>query len=108
MLPVIADSLLASIRLLAGAAALLAQRAIAGLEVDAAQLARALERNPVLVTALNPVIGYERGAAIAKRALAEGRSVRDVALQMSGLDAAELDRLLDPARLTRGGLPERG
>ena len=108
MLPVIADSLLASIRLLAGAAALLAQRAIAGLEVDGAQLARALARNPVLVTALNPVIGYERGAAIAKRALAEGRSVRDVALQMSGLDAAELDRLLDPARLTRGGLPERG
>jgi fumarate hydratase class II len=106
MLPVVAHSLLESIRLLGGAAALLARRAIAHLEADAAHLAAALERNPVLVTALNPVIGYERGAAIAKRALAEGRSVRDVAAEMSGLDEAQLDRLLEPARLTRGGLPD--
>jgi fumarate hydratase class II len=106
MLPVIAHSVLESIRLLGGAATLLARRAIAGLEADAAHLAEALERNPVLVTALNPVIGYERGATIAKRALAEGRSVRDVAVEMSGLDEAELDRLLEPARLTRGGLPD--
>ena len=106
MLPVVAHSVLESIRLLGGAAALLARRAIADLEADAAHLAAALERNPVLVTALNPVIGYERGAAIAKRALAEGRSVRDVAVEMSGLDEAQLDRLLEPARLTRGGLPD--
>ena len=106
MLPVIADSVLASIRLLSGCAVLLAQRAIAGLEVDSARLSQALDRNPVLVTALNPVIGYERASEIARRALAEGCSVREVAAQASGLDAAQLDRLLDPARLTRGGLPE--
>jgi fumarate hydratase, class II len=58
----------------------------------------------VLVTALNPVIGYDRAAAIAKRAYAEGRPIFDVALEMSGLAASELERLLDPATLTRGGI----
>jgi fumarate hydratase class II len=63
-----------------------------------------LERNPVLVTALNPVIGYERGAAIAKQAWREGRPLREVALETSGLGEEELDRLLDPLALTRGGI----
>jgi fumarate hydratase class II len=63
-----------------------------------------VSRNPILATALNPVIGYERAAAIAKRAYAEGRPVYDVALEMSGLSEAELKQLLDPALLTRGGL----
>ena len=62
------------------------------------RLDEALARNPILVTALNPVIGYERAAAIAKRAYAEGRPVFDVALEMSGLKAEELRTLLDPAR----------
>ena len=84
--------------------AALADQAIAGFAVNAAQLAEALERNPMLVTALNPVIGYERGAAIAKRAYAEGRSIREVAAEMSGLTPAELERLLDPLTLTRGGI----
>ena len=65
---------------------------------------RRSDRNPILVTALNPVIGYERAAAIAKRAYAERRAVFDVALEDSGLSAAELKRLLDPAALTRGGI----
>ena len=69
-----------------------------------ARLNEALARNPILATALNPVIGYERAAAIAKRAYAEGRPVFDVALEMSGLEEDELRRLLDPAALTRGGL----
>src|SRR4029077_4744353 len=70
MLPVIAWNLLESIRLLANVTRLLAKRAIAGFTVNRERLAEALERNPILVTALNPVIGYEQGAAIAKRAYA--------------------------------------
>ena len=101
MLPVIAHNLLQSIELLAIASRNLADRAIAGFEVNAAGLGAALARNPILVTGLNAVIGYDRGAAIAKRAYAEGRSILDVAAEMTDLEPAELHRLLDPLRLTR-------
>ncbi|MEO8018581.1 MAG: class II fumarate hydratase [Pseudomonadota bacterium] len=104
MLPLIANNLLSSIGLLAHGARALADQCIAGAEPNVARLDEVLARNPILVTALNPVIGYERAAAIAKRAYAEGRPVFDVALEMSGLEEAELRRLLDPAALTRGGL----
>jgi fumarate hydratase class II len=104
MLPMIANNLLTSLGLLANAAHALGERCIAGIEPDVAKLAEALARNPILATALNPAIGYERAAAIAKRAYAEGRPVFDVALEMSGLSKSELEQLLDPALLTRGGL----
>ncbi|MBC8027969.1 MAG: class II fumarate hydratase [Steroidobacteraceae bacterium] len=104
MLPLIATNLLTSIHLLANGAGALGERCIAGAEPNIARLDDVLARNPILVTALNPVIGYERAAAIAKRAYAEGRPVFDVALEMSGLREDELIRLLDPAALTRGGL----
>lgn len=104
MLPLVANNLLQSIQLLANAARALATQCIAGIEPDVARLDDALARNPILATALNPAIGYERAAAIAKRAYAENRPVFDVALEMSGLPADELRRLLDPAALTRGGL----
>jgi fumarate hydratase class II len=104
MLPLIASNLLSSIRLLARSARTLGEDCIAGAEPNVTRLDEALARNPILVTALNPVIGYERAAAIAKRAYAEGRPVFDVALEMSGLAEDELRRLLDPAALTRGGL----
>ena len=104
MLPVIAYNLLESIRLLANVAGLLGSRAIAGFSVNRARLAEALERNPILVTALNPLIGYEKGAAIAKRAYAEGKPIREVAAAMTDLPREQLDALLDPDVLTRGGL----
>jgi fumarate hydratase class II len=104
MLPVIAYNLLQSIELLAIAARNLADHAIAGFVVNRARLESALARNPILVTALNPLIGYEQGAAIAKRAYAEGRPILDVAAEMTGLDKDELRRLLDPGLLTRGGV----
>jgi fumarate hydratase class II len=104
MLPVIAYNLLQSIDLLASAARLLARSAIAGFAVNARQIAVALDRNPMLVTALAPVIGYDRAATIAKRALAEGRPIRDVAAEMTDLGAAQLAQLLDPAALTHGGV----
>ncbi|MBT8065420.1 MAG: class II fumarate hydratase [Gammaproteobacteria bacterium] len=105
MLPLVAENLAASLRILTGAAAVLADKAIAGFRVREDVVGEALARNPILVTALNPVIGYELGAKIAKEAYATGQSVRQVALEHSGLAAEELDRLLDPLTLTRGGLP---
>jgi fumarate hydratase class II len=108
MLPLIAHNLLSGILLLARGARSLGDHCIAGAEPNQARLNEALARNPILVTALNPVIGYERAAAIAKRAYADGRPVFDVALEMSGLGEEELRRLLDPAALTRGGLQGGG
>jgi fumarate hydratase class II len=108
MLPVIAHNLLQSIELLANAARALADRAIAGFEVNDERIAAALARNPILVTALNPVIGYEKGAAIAKKAYTEGRPVLEVAREMTTLAPAELERLMDPGVLTRGGIGRKG
>jgi fumarate hydratase class II len=104
MLPVIAYNLLQSIDLLANVSRLLADDAIAGFKVNKARIREALDRNPILVTALNPVIGYEKGAATAKQAYKEQRPILDVALETTGLSKAELKQLLDPLALTRGGI----
>lgn len=104
MLPVVALNLLQSLEILANAANLLADKAIAGFIVRTDNINAALERNPILVTALNPEIGYELGAETAKMAYKEGRPVKEVALESTGLSAEELDRLLDPLRLTQGGI----
>jgi len=104
MLPVIADNLLSSIDLLANTAHNLADRAIQGFQINEANLRDPLERNPILVTALNAVIGYEQGAAIAKKAYADGRPLIEVAREMTDLSEEQLRDLLDPARLTRGGV----
>jgi fumarate hydratase class II len=99
-LPLLAHVLLESIELLANAAALLAERCIDGLEADAERCRELVERSFAVVTALVPQIGYERAAAIAKAALAQGRSVREVARERSGLSVADVDRLLDARRQT--------
>jgi len=104
MLPVVAYNLTQSVELLANASRILADSAITGFKVNQGKLEEALDRNPILVTALNPVIGYEKGAAIAKQAYAQGRPVREVAAELTDLTDDELDRLLNPAELTRGGI----
>ncbi|HSX59860.1 MAG TPA: class II fumarate hydratase [Tahibacter sp.] len=104
MLPLVAHNLLQSIALLAGASRQLADAAIAGLRVREDRVRDALARNPILVTALNPVVGYEAAAAMAKQAYREGRPIAEVAREHSGLSEAELARLLDPVALTRGGI----
>jgi fumarate hydratase, class II len=103
MLPLIAYNLLQSIDLLSNAARSLADSAIAGFTVNEARISAALDRNPILITALNPVIGYEQGARIAKQAYAEGRPIREVAAEQTRIDADELAKLLDPRALTKGG-----
>lgn len=103
-LPVVAYNLLQSAEILGNGARLLADKAVAGFTVNQARLNEALDRNPILVTAMNSIIGYEKGAAIAKQAYKEGRPIRDVAREMTDLTDAELDRLLNAAELTRGGI----
>jgi fumarate hydratase class II len=108
MLPLIAHNLLQSLQLLAIGSRNLADHALAGFTVNRGHLEHALARNPILVTALNPLIGYEKGAAIAKRAYKEGRPILEVAEEMTNLKREELARLLDPKSLTEGGIKGGG
>lgn len=98
-LPLIAYNLLQSMTLLSQAAKALADQAIAGFSVNESRIQEALQRNPILVTALNPVIGYERAAEIAKAAYASGRPLIEVAAEMTELSPEALEKLLDPAQL---------
>ena len=100
-----ASNLVESIEILAGAARVLADKAISGFSVREDQVAAALSRNPILVTALNREIGYDLGSKIAKEAYRSGRPVIEVAQELTDLSEARLRELLDPMTLTRGGLP---
>jgi fumarate hydratase class II len=104
MLPIVARNLLESIELLANVSSALADAAIKGFKVNQKKLDDALERNPILVTALNAVIGYDKGAAIAKQAYKEGRPIREVAAEQTKLKPEQLRDLLDPLELTKGGI----
>lgn len=99
MLPLVAHNLLQSIEILSNVSHLLADKAIAGFTVNEDNINSALAKNPILVTALNTVIGYELGAKIAKTAYSEGRDVIDVAVDMTDLSRKELEGLLDPKKL---------
>ena len=103
-LPLIASNLLESVGLLSAVSRLLADKVIDGLVVRRDVVESALARNPILVTALNPVIGYEKAAAIAKQAYREGRPVLEVAVEATGMPEARLRTLLDPLALTKGGI----
>jgi fumarate hydratase class II len=101
MLPVIAYNLLQSIELLANASRVLADKAIEGFTVNEEKVADLVDKNPILVTALNPIIGYDKGAKIAKTAYAEGRTLKEVALEQTDLSEEELTKVLDPMKLTQ-------
>ena len=103
-LPVVAYNLLQSAEILGNGAVLLGDSAIAGFTTNQDKLNEALDKNPILVTAINSIIGYEKGAAIAKQAYKEGRPIRDVCKDETDLTDEELDRLLDAAELTKGGI----
>jgi fumarate hydratase class II len=101
MLTVAAYNVLQSILILANAARVLADMAIAGFKVNEEKMANLLDKNPILVTALNPIIGYDKGAKIAKTAYAENRTLKDVALEQTDLKKEDLDKILDPLKLTK-------
>jgi fumarate hydratase class II len=104
MLPVIALNILQSIEIMANCLVVLADSAIKDYVVNEDAVAQSVSRNPILVTALNPIIGYELGAKIAKLAYKEGRAVIDVALEHTDLSRQELEKYLDPFKLTLGGI----
>lgn len=106
MLPVVAHNLLQSIEILGNAARNLADRSVSRLEVRKDVIADMVGRNPILVTALNPIIGYDLAAKIAKKAFAESRPLKDVAKEMTDLSDEELDNALDPIKMTKGGFTE--
>jgi len=104
MLPVIAYNILQSIELLANASRVLGDKAIADFDIQDEHLQQALAKNPILVTALNPIIGYLKAAEIAKTAYKQKRAIIDVAVEMTPLGRSELEKLLEPAHLTAGGI----
>ena len=104
MLPMVGYNLVQSLEILSSISRALADSAIAGFTVREDRINEALDRNPILVTALNPVIGYELGAATAKQAYKDGKPILDVALEMTDLDADRLRELMDPLELTKGGI----
>ncbi|MFU8811988.1 MAG: class II fumarate hydratase [Balneolaceae bacterium] len=106
MLPVVAHNLLESISLLANAARNFADRSVSGLTVKEERIGEMVGKNPILVTALNPLIGYDKAAKIAKTAFVENRAVLDVAKEMTDLSEEELKRALDPMKMTTGGFSE--
>ena len=104
MLPVIAYNLLKSINILSGCMNVLASKAIKTFKVNQKSIQASLDKNPILVTALNPIIGYAKAAAIAKKAYKEDRAIIDVALEETNISKAKLQKLLNPAKLTKGGI----
>ena len=107
MQPLVAWNLLSSIGLLNAATRALADKAIAGFTVDEVRVADALRKNPAIVTALAPRIGYDRCAEIVRESIATGITIEAVVRKTLGLNSYEVRRLLDPARMTHPGFPGR-
>ena len=104
MMPIIAHNLNEMLTVMIGAVGAFTEKLMAGLILNRERTESWLERNPILVTALNPIIGYNNGAKVAKQALAQGKSVREVVLELGLMDADELDAALDARTMTEGGL----
>lgn len=104
MMPMIAHNLLESTELLANAAETFAERCVEGIEANDVRARELVERNAIIVTALNPHIGYDNGARIAKEAVATGRSVRELVLEAGLMTEEEVDDALDIKGMTEGGL----
>ncbi len=103
MLPVMARNLLGSIGLLANVSRVFADKSLAGTRANRARAEGYVEGSISMATALNPLIGYDAAAAIAKKAYAEGRTVREVAYDESGLNREQIDEALHPRRQTEPG-----
>lgn len=108
MMPMISHNLNEMMQVMIGAVRAFTDKLIVGLMVNRPQAEAWLSRNPILVTALNPIIGYLNGAAVAKKSLAEGKSVREVVLEMGLMSAEDLDKALDAYAMTEGGIQAGG
>ncbi len=104
MMPMMAHNLFEGIELLTNAASVFRERCVEGIEADEERARGLVEQNLIVVTALNPRIGYDKGAIVAKEAFSSGRTVREVVREKGYLDEEELDRALDIKRMTEGGV----
>jgi fumarate hydratase class II len=104
MMPIIAHNLFEMMHVMIGSVRAFTERLVVGMTANADKATGWLAKNPILVTALNPIIGYQKGAEVAKRSLAENRSIRDIVVEMGYLTAEEADRALDAYRMTEGGI----
>tara|TARA_R110000744_G_scaffold79260_11_gene155796 strand:+ start:764 stop:2140 length:1377 start_codon:yes stop_codon:yes gene_type:complete len=102
MLPLIGHTLIQSIQLLSSSSSALADKVIKNMQVNHSMINQNLAKNPILATALNKLIGYDKSAEIAKKAYEEKRTVLDVAIELTDITETELIKLLDPKRLIRG------
>ena len=105
MMPVIADALLESVTLLANASRVFTDRCVTGITARPERAKELLERNPSIATALNAHIGYDQAAVVAKKAAAEGRSVREVVEEMGLITPEQMDEALDVRGMTEPGIP---
>jgi fumarate hydratase class II len=108
MMPIIAYNLFQSMDILIGGIRAFVERCVRGVKANREKAEGWLAKNPILVTALNPVIGYQKGAEIAKEALASNRTIREVVIEKGYLTPEEADRLLDARRMTEGGIMGSG
>ena len=107
MLPVIAHNIIQSVTILGNVSRLFAERAIEGFEVNAEHVLELVQRNPIIATVLNPIIGYDKAAEVVKKALKEKKTVKQVAVEMGYLSKEEADRILNPEIMTRPGFSEK-
>ena len=107
MLPLIAHNILQSITLLANVSRLLAEKSLAGMDVNEDHLLESARRNPVLATVLTPLMGYEKAAKVAEKAMKEKKTVKESAVELGYLSREEAERILDPARMTGPGLARK-
>lgn len=104
MMPIIAYNLFQSMDVTIGAVRAFTEKCVVGLIANREKAEGWLAKNPILVTALNPVIGYLKGAEVAKKALAENRSIREIVVELGYLKPEEADQLLDARKMTEGGI----
>ncbi|QLG62563.1 class II fumarate hydratase [Halorarum salinum] len=102
--PVLAHNFLQSAKLLANVSSVFGERFVAKLEANEEHCAERVEQSMALATALNPAIGYDKASEVAKTALKEGKTVREVVLEKGYLSEAEADEVLDPEAMTHTGI----
>ncbi|HSR34776.1 MAG TPA: aspartate ammonia-lyase [Anaerolineae bacterium] len=106
MMPIIAHNLFESMQVLIGAVRAFTDKCVVGVQANPEKAEGWLAKNAILVTALNPVIGYLKGAQVAKEAMATDRTIKEVVVEKGYLTAAEADRILDARKMTEGGIQE--
>jgi fumarate hydratase class II len=106
MMPIIAHNLFEMMQVLIGAIRAFTEKCVVGVQANPQKAGGWLAKNAILVTALNPVIGYLKGAEVAKEAMATNRTIKEVVVEKGYLSAEEVDRILDARQMTYGGIQQ--